>query len=793
MKILMCNSFYYERGGAERCVFELTALLEKNGHEVIPFAMVHENNFPSRYSDYFVSHIDYPSLLKSNPSLPTMIKAVERVIYSSEAKQKITRLIADAKPDIAHIHGIGHEISPSILDAIKAFHIPIVQTLHDYGLLCPNTNFISRGVVCERCKGNRYYQVVLRRCKRNSIGASLLACLSQYEHHFTNIYERNVDIFISPSRFLQKKLIQYGVNNKIVVIPNFIKLTDYKRGESDSGYCLYAGRLVAYKGIMTMIEAAKLYRQARILIAGEGELSDEVQKAVVEHRLDNVSLLGFVQPKELMRLVSSANFTIFPSELYENYPMSIIESFACGKPVIASNIGALPDLVTHGWNGLLFKPGNAVELASHMQYLFDYPRITAEMGKHGYEFAVTNNNPDFHYNQIMQVYQKSDKLFSKNKGKYPSMKMRIAYLGVKGLPSKSGTERVIEAISTRMTDQFDITVYCDADYTPMGTHFKGIRLIRIPTIRGKHLKPLTLDILSAIHAFIFGHYDLIHMNGIENCFTLPLLRLRYKIVSTSHGNPGRLPVSKWNKIERFFMQLMEYPFLYLSNCPTTISIMDNEYFVNRFGKQVTYIPNGVDLDVPIDRKSALGFINNLGLTSNQFLLFIAGRVIERKGCHLLLEAINQLKMDIPVLVIGDLEQVPAYSQKLRELSINHRVTFIPPIADRAILFGILDLCKLFVFPSTAEGMSMMLLEAASLGISMVCSDIPENNIVLGDHVTYFISKDHDDLARKIKWAMENPDELARLAQLLKNWVRENYSWNSIASRYELLYRKLYKG
>jgi glycosyltransferase involved in cell wall biosynthesis len=405
MKILMCNSFYYIRGGAERYMFELTTLLEKHGHEIIPFGMVHKNNYPSKYSNYFVSYIDYPSMLKGKPSLPTMIRALERVIYSREAKQRIKQLIIETKPDIAHIHGIGHEISPSILDAIKSFHIPIVQTLHDYGNLCPNSSFLSRGEVCERCKGQRYYNVVLRRCKRDSLGASLLACISQYVHISTNIYGRNVDVFISPSRFLQKKFIEHGINKKIITIPNFINLESYQPGESNSGYCLFAGRLVDYKGVRTLIEAAKLNRQARILIAGDGELADEIRKAVLEHQLDNVTLLGFVEPMELMRLMSFANFTIFPSEWYENYPMSIIESFACGKPVIASDIGALPDLVVDKWNGLLFEPGNAVQLADQIQYLFDHPEDAIEMGKHGHEFVLTNNDPETHCRQVMQVYQ----------------------------------------------------------------------------------------------------------------------------------------------------------------------------------------------------------------------------------------------------------------------------------------------------------------------------------------------------------------------------------------------------
>ena len=371
--------------------------------------------------------------------------------------------------------------------------------------------------------------------------------------------------------------------------------------------------------------------------------------------------------------------------------------------------------------------------------------------------------------------------------------MRVAYLGVKGLPSKSGTERVIEAIVTRMVGKFDITVYCDAEYTPPDIQYKGVRLIRIPTIKGRYLKPISLDVFSALHAFFFGHYDIIHMHGVENCFTLPLLRLKYRIISTSHGTPGRMPLSKWSKTELLFFKMAEYPFLYSSNYSTAVSTMDTDYIYSRYGKRAIYVPNGVDLDIPINRELALNELRRLGVNPNSFLLFIAARIIERKGCHLILEALNDSNLDVPLVVIGDLEQIPTYGQKLREMAKHRRVIFVPPIADRSLLFGIVELCKLFVFPSTAEGMSIMLLEAASLGIPMICSDIPENEAVMGNHVIYFRSGDSGDLAEKIHWAMESPKELARLAFLAKNWTRDKFSWDLIASKYELLYQNCVNG
>lgn len=371
--------------------------------------------------------------------------------------------------------------------------------------------------------------------------------------------------------------------------------------------------------------------------------------------------------------------------------------------------------------------------------------------------------------------------------------MKIAFMGIKGLPSKSGTERVAEAIIARLKNDFEITVYCDSQYTPAETTYEGVRLVRIRTLKGKYLRPVSLGIFSALHALFWGNYDVIHMHGVENCFTLPLLRWRSRIISTSHGTPGRMPISKWSPVAHFLMKLTEYPFMYLSNCPTTISEPDTNYLAARYKKTPVYIPNGVDIDLEIARDAAQTDLTRLGLMPQNFILFIAGRIIPRKGCHLLLEALRKVKSGVPLLVIGDLNQSPAYTEQLRALANQQNVTFLRPIENKRHLFGILALCKLFVFPSTAEGMSLMLLEAASLGIPMLCSDIPENVTVLSDKVTYFRSGDSDDLAEKLQWALEHVAQIAQQCHVLSGWVKANYSWDVLAQKYKIIYQQVAKG
>lgn len=406
MKILMINSFHYMRGGGERCFFELSALLQGHGHEVIPFCMDHPQNFPSEYGDHFVSFIDFPEEL-SKPGIGPKLSVVERVLYSREARRKVEGLIEETRPDLVHIHGFIHETSTSILPALKAAGLPVVQTLHDYKIACPNTTFVSNDRICEACKGGRYFNMTRFRCKRGSLSASLLATAEMYFHEIFRLYEPNIDLFISPSQFLAEKMAEHGVRKPIIPIPNFINPDSFTAVYEPENYFVFAGRLVRVKGILTLLEAMRHIRSDAVLnIAGAGELEPELRQFVLTHNLTNVRFLGHLSTDELARLVRNALFTVAPSEWYENYSMTIIESLACGTPVIGAKIGGIPEQVRDDWNGHLFEPGNALELASKMQNLLDHRDLAIEMGRRGRSQVEALNGPETHYDQTMQVYER---------------------------------------------------------------------------------------------------------------------------------------------------------------------------------------------------------------------------------------------------------------------------------------------------------------------------------------------------------------------------------------------------
>lgn len=365
--------------------------------------------------------------------------------------------------------------------------------------------------------------------------------------------------------------------------------------------------------------------------------------------------------------------------------------------------------------------------------------------------------------------------------------MKVAHLGLKGLPSRTGAERVAEAIVLRLAARQQITVYCDARYVSAGTKVPGVRLVRIPTLGGKHLRPVSLFLLSSLHALLRGDYDVIHLHNVEAAFVLPLLRLRYPAIATAHGSPSHAMRSKWGPVARMLMRLSEYPFLWLSTRATSVSRRDASFFERRYGRKALYVPNGVDVEATA-QEAWEASLSEIGLEEGNYVAFAAARIDPTKGCHLLLEAFRRLNLDIPLVIIGDLDQVPRYGAHLRQMA-NARVTFIPPIAESRRLFAIVQHCRLFVFPSTAEGMSMMLLEAAALGAPLVCSDIEENREVVEGDAVYFRSGDAGDLAAKLRWALEHAEEMQSLAAKAKTRVRREYDWSAIVDRYEALYRE----
>lgn len=383
-------------------------MLRKHGYDVIHFAMKHEKNIPTIYSRYFVENIEYEKEIKRSLLRKTYI--FFKVIYSFEARNKLLKLIAVENPDIAHVHKFSNTLTPSILYALKKKDIPVVQTLHDYRTVCPNYSMydFSRFEPCESCKGHKYCSAIKRKCQKSSYLVSLNIAIESYLYHFSRTYEKTIDLFVSPSNFLRNKVIEFGIDkNKIVHIPNFVNSNEYPPNYSNSNYILYFGRLEKHKGLETLVAAMKHVKTSKLYVVGEGSYRNMLERYSKKNSMKNVVFLGFVTRKKLIELIRYSLFTVLPSEWYENCPMSVLESFAFGKPVIGADIGGIPDLIDNGSTGILFNSGDVDDLADKTNYLLNNKNLVVKMGRTARKTVEEKYNENLHYERLMEAYKKS--------------------------------------------------------------------------------------------------------------------------------------------------------------------------------------------------------------------------------------------------------------------------------------------------------------------------------------------------------------------------------------------------
>ncbi len=402
--ILNVNKFHYVRGGSERYYFDLQELLRERGHDVISFSMTHPANRPSAQAAYFVPHVAWDG----GGSVGSAVAAAAGVISSRTARRRIDALLSAERVDVAHLHNVAHQLSPSIFGPLRRRKIPVVQTLHDYKLICPNYRLFTEGAPCERCRGGRYWNAWRHRCQGGA-AASLLIAVESSIHRGAGSYQRGVDLFLAPSRFLFEKAVAFGIpEERLRHLPYPIPLpTDAVESER-GGYFLYAGRLTAEKGLRTLLAAAERAPGVRIEIAGDGELRDEV--AALAARCPGVTLRGHLAPDEVLRLQRGAIAVVVPSEWYENLPFAILEAFAAGTPAIASRIGGIPELVVDGETGWLFPPGDAAALAERLtRAAADRPTLV-EMGRRARAFVRKRHDPAAHYDALLGVYDEAGRL-----------------------------------------------------------------------------------------------------------------------------------------------------------------------------------------------------------------------------------------------------------------------------------------------------------------------------------------------------------------------------------------------
>jgi glycosyltransferase involved in cell wall biosynthesis len=400
MRILQVNKFFYVRGGSERYFFDLCGLLERHGHTVDHFSMKHERNLPSPDEAHFVSAID----LNAPMPLGAKSQAVGRLLYSGEAKRKIGELMDRQRPDVVHFHNISRQLSPSIIDAARRRRIPMVQTLHDLFLVCPAHSFFVDGQTCELCKRGAFWHAVAKRCIDGSRASSLVGAVEAYFQAWLGLY-RKVDVLVAPSLFLKSKVEALGwPAARMVHLPYFVP-TGPDASARNQGYVLFAGRISTEKGVATLLEAAELIKAVEFVLAGEGPELESFKYLARRQGLANVRFTGYVKGDALERLVEGAMCIVVPSISYENLPLSILEAFAHGKPVVASDGGGIPELVKNGITGYVFDPGVPVALAEAIDRISSDEHRRSQMGRRARDIVEREYSPEGHYKKIMSIYE----------------------------------------------------------------------------------------------------------------------------------------------------------------------------------------------------------------------------------------------------------------------------------------------------------------------------------------------------------------------------------------------------
>jgi glycosyltransferase involved in cell wall biosynthesis len=399
MKILQINRYHHIRGGSETVYFNTSNILSQKGHEVRFFAMDYEENFKTDDRKYFTPVVELPLM-----PLRKKITNFFNYFYNKNASRNLERLIIDFKPDVAHIHIFYGCLTSSILYKLKKLKIPIVITAHDYRLVCPAGNFFDgQNKICTKCQGNKYFNCFTNKCAKKSFTTSLFFSLEAYFRDFFYAPQSYINKFIFVSDFSLQMNVKFKpqIENKSVKIHNFLPTLNNRENETKKGsYFLYMGRLIHEKGVLSLVKAFNQRPDYKLKISGTGPLLNEI----LELKNSNIEYVGFNSGEHLKDLIINCSYVILPSEWYETFGMVILEAFSFGKPVLASSIGAIPEIIEDQENGFLFKPLCVESLVAALdnasnKSLSEYQELSTKAIRRSKKFES-----EHYYEELMKVY-----------------------------------------------------------------------------------------------------------------------------------------------------------------------------------------------------------------------------------------------------------------------------------------------------------------------------------------------------------------------------------------------------
>lgn len=387
MKILLVHNYYRYRGGEDRYAETLKDTLTQHGHQVVQFS------FDSR-------EIKEYSIIRKL-SIP------RRFIRSREVEQSLETLLEKEKPDLAMIHNMFPLISLSTLQVLKKHGVPIIKRIENYRFLCLNGLFLRNNHgPCDLCKDGNFWPGIRYRCYQesflNSVGMALPLMLSNWK----KLLFSTVDYFLAPSQFVRETFIQVGFpGDRVKVLPNFLDFRPVERPEAAGDYAVFIGRLSGEKGLWTLLKAFEGLDHIPLKVLGDGPMEEDLKNYVRDKEMEHIQFLGFVDGEAKQEILSKARFLVFPSECYESFGYSIIESHACGVPVVAAAIGGSRELIIDGENGYSFEPGNAGDLKEKIQRLHSDESELQQMKEKSLKRVKELYTGEKGYRDLMNLFQ----------------------------------------------------------------------------------------------------------------------------------------------------------------------------------------------------------------------------------------------------------------------------------------------------------------------------------------------------------------------------------------------------
>lgn len=410
MRIIIANYRYFIAGGPEKYMFKFIDAAEKRGIEVIPFSVNNPQNEETPYSQYFAKPRSKELLYAdTKKSLANAIGMVRATVWNFDAAHRLRKLIRDTRPDAVFIlHEVNH-LSPSIIRAAKRERVRVVHRISDFFMFCAKYDFLCGEEICEACIHGNYAKAVKNKCVKASKSGTMLRVFAMELYKKMKVFEE-VDQYICTCEFSKGKLVEGGVPaDKITCISTFIDATNTMPCYEHDKYFLFLGRMAHQKGTFYAIEAMKYLKNTDYVLKITGTISESVEdqamwKFIQENELeDKIVFTGFKQGRELERLIARSTCIVCPAIWYENMPNTVIEAYAHGKPVVASKVGSLAEIVVDGETGLLFEMKNSADMASKLQMFIADKDLSSKLGKNARTRCEIIYSEKTHMDQLLRV------------------------------------------------------------------------------------------------------------------------------------------------------------------------------------------------------------------------------------------------------------------------------------------------------------------------------------------------------------------------------------------------------